>query len=78
MRKVKRNLKKCENLEYWVGRREDGFGEGQAVAGSIISKFSSQPVTAVDNEDDEDTVLMMSKQVASCIIFNIFPLLVAF
>ena len=35
---------------------EDGFGEGQAVAGTIISKFSSQPVTAVDNEDDEDTV----------------------
>ena len=29
------------------------------MAGSIISKFSSQPVTAVDNEDDEDTVLMM-------------------
>ena len=34
---------------------EDGFGEGQAVAGTIISKFSSQPVTAVDNEDDEDS-----------------------
>ena len=29
----------------------DGFGEGQAVARTIISKFSSQPVTAVVNED---------------------------
>ena len=39
---------------------EDGFGEGQAVAGTIISKFSSQPVTAVDNEDDEDSVSIIS------------------
>ena len=45
MRKVKRNLKKCENLEYWVGRREDGFGEGQAVAGTIIFHLNSQQVT---------------------------------
>ena len=50
---------------------EDGFGEGQAVAGTIISKFSSQPVTAVDNEDDEDSVSIISKQVAGCIIFHI-------